>query len=291
MSMNKTYQVAGLRFGVSGEKVCKAAAFIEGFKPFECAGGEILFDFVEGSAVPELTNMQYTFSYEDVSGTFGQTKEGYILILKPEEEEAFYLWTEEGNKSVMMCGNWSVRLYRFAMWVGFGLKALDYDAIAIHSSCIVYKNGAVLFLGESGTGKSTHTRLWREYIAGAVLLNDDSPVIRVEEDGIWAYGSPWSGKTPCYKNERYMLSGCVRLSQAPYNSIKKLSVLQAYGAIHPSCPPEFAYDSELYDRVSGFIGKLLSKVPFYHLACLPDAEAARLSCSTVIGDAHENNGK
>ena len=168
---------------------------------------------------------------------------------------------------------------------------LPYQTVAIHSSCIVYKDKAVLFLGESGTGKSTHTRLWRENITGAVLLNDDSPIIRVEDGKVWAYGSPWSGKTPCYKQERYELVGCVRLSQAPYNQIKKLSVLQAYGAIHPSCPPDFAYDSVLYDYVSGFISNLLSKVPFYHLACLPDDEAARLSCSTVIGKAYEESAE
>ena len=55
------------------------------------------------------------------------------------------------------------------------------DTLAIHSSCIVYRDKAVLFLGESGTGKSTHTRLWRENIPEAVLLNDDSPMIRVED--------------------------------------------------------------------------------------------------------------
>ena len=175
-----------------------------------------------------------------------------------------------------------MRLYRFALWVGYGLMTLPYQTVAIHSSCIVCKDKAVLFLGESGTGKSTHTRLWREHIAGAVLLNDDSPMIRVEDGKIWAYGSPWSGKTPCYKAERYELAGCVRLSQAPYNRIKKLSVLQGYGAIHPSCPPAFAYDPVLYDYVSGFISNLLSKVPFYHLACLPDKEASLLSFKTIF---------
>ena len=137
-------------------------------------------------------------------------------------------------------------------------------------------------MGESGTGKSTHTRLWREHIEGTFLLNDDSPFLRVEEGKVWAYGSPWSGKTPCYKQERYELVGCVRLSQAPYNEIKKLSVLQAYGAIHPSCPPEFAYDASLYDPISNFIGQLLATVPLYHLACLPDKSASELSFSTIF---------
>ena len=280
--MKRTYRVAGHTFQVCGEQLCKAVERIEGFRPFECEGGEPLFEYREGGEAPVMKEVQYTFLYEDVTGTFGRWEKGFLLTLKPDREEAFHLWMEEGGMVVWLCGNWSVRLYRFALWVGYGLMTLSFDTVAIHSSCIVYKDKAILFLGESGTGKSTHTRLWREHIPGAVLLNDDSPMIRVEDGKVWAYGSPWSGKTPCYKQERYELAGCVRLSQAPYNRIQKLPVLHAYGAIHPSCPPEFAYDSVLYDGVSGFIGKLLSKVPFYHLACLPDAEAARLSCSTVM---------
>lgn len=283
MKMNKTYQVAGHCFRMCGEQLCKAVEQIIGFRPFECEEGEPLFEFTVGTEAPAMEKVQYTFSYEDVTGTFGRWEKGFLLTLKPEQEEVFYLWTEEGGKTVWLCGNWSLRLYRFALWVGYGLMTLLFDTVAIHSSCIVYKDKAILFLGESGTGKSTHTRLWREHIPGAVLLNDDSPMIRVEDGKVWAYGSPWSGKTPCYKQERYELAGCVRLSQAPYNRIQKLPVLHAYGAIHPSCPPEFAYDTVLYDGVSGFIGKLLSQVPFYHLACLPDAEAARLSCTTVTG--------
>lgn len=281
--MNRRYRVAGHTFEVCGEQLCKAVEQIVGFRPFACEDGEPLFEYREGKEVPVPEKVQYTFAYEDVTGTFGRWEKGFLLTLKPEQEEPFHLWTEEGGKTVWLCGNWSVRLYRFALWVGYGLMVLPFDTVAIHSSCIVYLDKAILFLGESGTGKSTHTRLWREHIPGAVLLNDDSPMIRVEDGKVWAYGSPWSGKTPCYKQERYELAGCVRLSQAPYNRIQKLPVLHAYGAIHPSCPPEFAYDSVLYDGVSGFIGKLLSQVPFYHLACLPDADAARLSCSTVTG--------
>ena len=287
MKTTRTYKVAGHCFRVSGEKACEAVERIGGFKPFLCSGGEPLFEYVECTDVPDMKDTQYTFSYEDVTGVFGRTKEGFLLQLKPDAEEPFHMWVNEGLPMVMLCGNWSLRLYRFALWVGFGLMTLTRDTIAIHSSCIIYRSKAYLFLGESGTGKSTHTRLWRENIEGAVLLNDDSPIIRIEDGKVWAYGSPWSGKTPCYKNERFELGGCVRLSQAPYNKIKRLSVLQAYGAIHPSCPPEFAYDAALYDKVSGFISKLLSAVPFYHLACLPDADAALLSCSNLQGIAYE----
>ena len=280
--------MAGHRFAVSGELLCEAVDKIAGFKPFRVEGErDVLFSFVEGGDVPCMATVQYEFIYEDVTGTFGRTAKGFMLMLKPAAEEAFYLWHTEGDSTVQLCGNWTMRLYRFALWVGYGIMVLPFDTVAIHSSSVVYKGKAVLFLGESGTGKSTHTRLWREYIPGAVLLNDDSPVLRAEDGKVWAYGSPWSGKTPCYKQERYELAGCTRLSQAPYNKMKKLTVLQAYGAIHPSCPPEFAYDGKLYDCISGFIDKLISNIACYHLACLPDKEAAELSCRTLFGEQDE----
>ena len=282
--MNRKYEMAGHLFEVSGEKLCEAVARIEGFRPFEVAEGEPVFHFQEGNVddVPEMTKVEYTLEYEGVKGTFGRTAEGFRLNLLPETEGAFDIWCREGETVVYLGGNWSMLLYRFALWVAYGLMTLQRDTLAVHSSCIVYQGKAVLFLGESGTGKSTHTRLWREHIEGAALLNDDSPMIRVEEGRVWAYGSAWSGKTPCYKQERYELAACVRLSQAPYNKIQKLSVLQAYGAIHPSCAPEFAYDDVLYNHVSRMIGQILSVVPCYHLACLPDREAALLSCHTLF---------
>lgn len=280
-----TYQVAGHCFDVSGERLCKAVEQINGFRPFQIADGETSFSFVEGRDVPEMESVQYSFTYEDVTGRFGSIDGGFMLILQPGNGDALYMWHFNGTSEVQMCGNHELRLYRFALWVGYGLMVLALDTVAIHSSCIVYQDNAVLFLGESGTGKSTHTRLWREHIDGAFLLNDDSPIIRIEGGKVWAYGSPWSGKTPCYRQERYELKGCVRLSQAPYNQIRRLSVLQSYGAIHPSCPPEFAYDNRLYDHISGFLDKLLADVPFYHLACLPDGDAVSLSCRTLFPDS------
>jgi hypothetical protein len=138
-----------------------------------------------------------------------------------------------------------------------------------------------MFLGESGTGKSTHTRLWRENIEGAELLNDDSPIIRIEDGEVVVYGSPWSGKTPCYKPLRVALGGVTRLSQAPLNRMRRLSRLEAMGALLPSCPPNFAYDEALTDRMCEVIGAIIRNVKVCHLECLPDGAAARLSFETL----------
>ena len=103
--MNKTYRVAGHTFQVFGEQLCKAVEQIVGFRPFECEEGEPLFEFVEGTEIPAMKETQYTFLFEDVTGTFGRTEEGYYLHLKPAEEEPFHLWTKEGHPQVMLFGN------------------------------------------------------------------------------------------------------------------------------------------------------------------------------------------
>ena len=272
--MNRVYEVAGHRFGVAGERLCRAVGSLDGFGPFAAEDGDVLFSFAEGTDVPGMEKALYELSYEDITGVFGRSARGFMMSLKPEKEESLTVWHDEGEKAVLLCGNLSGQLLRFAMWVGLGLMVLPYDTVAVHGSCVVHDGKAVLFLGESGTGKSTHTRLWVENIEGAFLLNDDSPFLRVEDGKVWAYGSPWSGKTPCYRQERYELKGCVRLAQAGANVIRRLGVLEAYGAIHPSCPPEFAYDEGLYDHVGRFIGKVITGVACCWLDCLPDREAA-----------------
>lgn len=302
--MNRHYRIGNHLFEVTGESLVRVIDRIEGFKYFisELPSGEgnaasslaPLPEFTfgegegEGHRLPAFSKKDYSFQYEEVTGTFGMSEDGYLLRLAPEKEQSLWLWTKgtpmqpDGDK-VYLYGSYSLSLLRFALWVGYGIMTARADTVAVHSSCIVYREKAVLFLGESGTGKSTHTRLWRENIPGCELLNDDSPVVRCEQGQIRVYGSPWSGKTPCYKAASYPLAGCVRLSQAPRNSIRRLDTLQAYAALHPSFPPEFAYDESLYDGVSTLLSMMLRSVPVYHLECLPDREAAELACRTLYG--------
>ena len=278
----KKYIIADHCFEVCSETLCTAISRISGFQPFEVTDGTPAFSFEIGEELPSEYNVQYSFTYEDILGEFGTTENGFFLKQTPANEDPLYLWTNEHNDVVFLAGNLSLRLVRFALWIGYGLKTAASGTIAIHSSCIVADGRAVIFLGESGTGKSTHTRLWRENIPGAFLLNDDSPIVRIIDGSVWVFGSPWSGKTPCYKQERYPLAACVRLSQAPYNAIHKLHVIKGYAALHPSCPPEFAYDERLYSHISSSLSSILKRIPVYHLECLPDADAAQLSFETVL---------
>lgn len=293
--MVKDYIIAEHRIRIEGEKLVDAVMSIDGFEPFEVeVCGEplarITSEGTESMLVPAMDKQLYSITTDDgVMDVFSRTKEGFRFDICSKKGSDIVLWgKQDGNLwnikgSALENGIELERLVRFTIWIAYGLSTSQLDTVAVHTSTITYRGKNVLFLGESGTGKSTHTRLWRENIEGATLLNDDSPILRIKENGeAWIYGSPWSGKTPCYKNESYPLAGCVRLSQAPYNKIEKLRVIQAYAAIHPSCPPDFAYDKYLYGGISKTISKLIAQVPFFHLACLPNAEAAQLSCQTIF---------
>lgn len=158
------------------------------------------------------------------------------------------------------------------------------DTLLIHSSTVVDSLGsAYAFLGKSGTGKSTHSRLWMENIPGTWLLNDDNPVVRVLPDGTARiYGSPWSGKTPCYKNMSAPLKAIVSLEQAPVNHIERLPLLQSYISFLPSCSC-IKWLPECEDGVSRTVEKTVGSVACYHLKCLPDADAA-LICNKEVSE-------
>lgn len=184
------------------------------------------------------------FPFDDAEADchFERTPRGYLFRMVPRNGDRPTLFFKAFNspdvQSDLLADGREPHqsLMRFGLWIMFGI-AISPEAIAIHSSTIECEGRAVLFLGESGTGKSTHTRLWQEHIPGARLLNDDSPIIRMYQGQATAFGSPWSGKTPCYRNISRPIAGIVRLSQAPANEITRLSILRAVGSLLPSCPP------------------------------------------------------
>lgn len=163
----------------------------------------------------------------------------------------------------------------------FSFAAAARNTLLIHASTIVYEGKAVMFLAESGTGKSTHTRLWCENINGAELLNDDAPALRIMDGRPIAYGTPWSGKLPCYKNEQYPLAACVRIRRAGNNEIHKQSAVTAFGALLPSTLPTLQQREDMLDAICDTLSATIAAAPVYILDCLPDADAARTSCRAI----------
>lgn len=173
-------------------------------------------------------------------------------------------------------------LLRFALWVAYSMAGLWRGAVPVHASTVVCRGRAILCLGESGTGKSTHTRLWLDHIPDTYLLNDDSPIVRVEGGETVVYGSPWSGKAPCFRIERVPVAALVRLEQRPENRIRRLGTIESFTALQPSCPPSLAKEEHTMDRLVDCIGRVIERTPVYRLGCLPDADAAHLCHDTVF---------
>ncbi|MEN5058202.1 hypothetical protein [Sphingobacterium kitahiroshimense] len=163
----------------------------------------------------------------------------------------------------------------------FGQAALLHDVIMIHGSVINRNGQGIAFLGKSGTGKSTHSRLWLKHIPDTSLLNDDNPAIRITEDGVIIYGTPWSGKTPCYKNEAIPLRAFVRLQQGPENIFEPLAGVKGFIAVLPSCTA-IRWNKDLFAMMNSTLEKVVSQVPVGFLKCLPDEAAAQLCHKNIF---------
>lgn len=164
----------------------------------------------------------------------------------------------------------------------FLLATACQDTVLTHASCVRHKGKAFLFLGKSGTGKSTHSRMWLNALQDVVLMNDDHPVVRVGEDGaVTAYGSPWSGKTRCYKNMQAPVGGIIRISQAPYNKARRLSPIESYASLMTSCSG-MTWEKMLADGRDRTIQAIIADVPCWVMECLPDEDAAKVCEKAVM---------
>ena len=152
--------------------------------------------------------------------------------------------------------------------------------LLMHASVVRYDGRANLFLGVSGTGKSTHSRLWLSNIEGCDLVNDDNPVLRIEDGNLYVYGTPWSGKTPCYRNLRVPVNSIVRIEQAPRNEIRPLKGLSAYASV-VAAASSIRWQRALMDSVAASVEKVIGLARCWTLHCLPDPDAAALCFSTV----------
>ena len=162
----------------------------------------------------------------------------------------------------------------------YAFAAADKYTLLVHASVIKNAGWGYLFLGRSGTGKSTHSSLWLKHMEGSELLNDDNPVVKIEEDGARVYGSPWSGKTPCYKNDSAPIGAFVQIKQMPENHIDREQPLQAFAILLPSMST-MKWDKRVYSGVCDSVGQLIKHTPLFTLGCRPDKEAAEVCYAEV----------
>ena len=194
----------------------------------------------------------------------------------------------QGNADFSSCRvslfgeTWVQRNYGLnnALMMAYAFAAAQTGTMLMHASVIRCEGKGYLMTAPSGTGKSTHTRLWYDNIPGCDLMNDDNPVVRIVDGQPVVYGSPWSGKTRCYRNIQAPIGGIVRIQQRPENTIRRLRPVEAFCNLLPAMS-NMKWDERVYNGVCDGVGELIRLVGMYELVCLPNAEAAILCHDTI----------
>ena len=179
--------------------------------------------------------------------------------------------------------NWSDSyLEELAVYRKIAEKIPEFDTFLFHGSAISVDGQAYLFTAKSGTGKSTHTKLWRELLGSrAVMVNDDKPLIRVGQSGVTVFGTPYNGKHRLGENISVPLKSVCILERSEKNHIRKISKAEAYPMLlqqvyRPSDSAALAKTLELIDKMTEYI-------TFWRLGCNMEISAAELAYHTMKG--------
>ena len=276
--------VFSLDMGTKGNLLCD----LRQYEPFVTDPTE--------DVVFSLQIVDVPFSTEGFRDEMHQEEEGQEIIAGhlPTGEHYFEFVLNGKRSAVLICSQ-DYRRARLsleeypqfgvnnALMVMYALATANKRTALFHSSVVSYQGRAYMFLGQSGTGKSTHSSLWLKYIEGTELVNDDNPVVRVlDNDEVWVYGSPWSGKTPCYRNVSYPVGAIVKLSQAPHNEIQRLKGVKAYAVVVPSISGK-RWDKQQAEGLHETENLIAQHAAVWHLDCLPDEAAAQLCRNYTVG--------
>lgn len=159
-----------------------------------------------------------------------------------------------------------------------------YNTILFHGSVLAIDGKGYLFTAPSGTGKSTHTRLWKEYFKDRVIVvNDDKPFLKIEGDEVFAYGTPWDGKHRLSSNIKVPLKGICILSQDKENWIKKIDSKSVYPYLYNQVY-HILNERENAIKTLQIFDKLLKIVPIYKMGCNISYDAVKTSYLGMIGE-------
>ncbi len=167
---------------------------------------------------------------------------------------------------------------RELMYTGrdFYTALLNFNGFMLHSSAVAVDGRAYLFSAPSGTGKSTHTEQWLKLFGErAQIINDDKPAIRIESDGIFVYGTPWSGKSDLNVNGRFEIGGICVLERAAENYIVPLDEGTAvFSILNQTIRPT---DPAAMSVLLSHLDKVIRAVPVWKMGCNISTEAAKIA--------------
>ena len=289
-----TFKVALHRLQILLPDGLEPSAVIPSFSPFVCEEeGEVLFTMsVRLGTAPDFTSMDEIGQFDCGGanhGVFRASDGSYgFEISLPDCEggdlSCCLLASADFCRCEAVLTGQSLRNHQFglnnALMMAFAFAAAEQDTLLVHASVIRNGGYGYLFTAPSGTGKSTHTHLWYKFIPGSDLMNDDNPVVRIIEGQSRIYGSPWSGKTPCYRNIWAPVGAITRIEQKPENTIRRMAPVEAFAMLLPAVS-SMKWDRRVYNGICRCISRLIGITPIYLFGCRPDEEAAHVSYDAI----------
>lgn len=281
------YSVAGHTFCIETPDAEATASLIHWYEPFRVNKPSS----ADNDLVVLRSNCQINFDTNQVPADKDEIN-GLSIEVYPQSDNStiIKLTHQDNNYFLHASADWSsintdltfikqdeIMIIKSFILVSYLTHYATKKTIKFHASVIEKDGKAILFLGTSGTGKSTHTRLWLKHVEGCSLLNDDEPIVRIEDDNtVRVYGAPWSGSTPCYRNESAQVVAFVRLFQHPTNEMTQCSNIHAFSHLLEASAT-LRHDKETKARIYDTIFSILEQIPVYELKNRPEEEAVRLS--------------
>ena len=293
--MTRYFKVAGHFFSLTMTETCSLWPRLTQYDPFAVdAQEDVLFGVTlsqEAFQRPESLELVYDPQTEP-GETLVRLSHGdgcWVFDMSPDKDipcRSHLLASEDFSSGTLYLDNRHVSDALFginnSLMLLFAFRSAPLNTLEMHASMVSNGGKAFLFLARSGTGKSTHSQLWLDHVPGTELMNDDNPVVRVLPDGtVMAYGSPWSGKTPCYRNVEAPVGAFVRIRRSPENRITPLGMLESYALLYSSSSG-FKADHAIADGLHATLEKIVTTTPSYVLDCRPDEEAARVCSSELL---------
>lgn len=167
-----------------------------------------------------------------------------------------------------------------AMMMAYAFASATRGTLLVHASLVRNNDKGYAFVAKSGTGKSTQTQNWLKVIPDCDLMNDDNPIIRMTEDKAYIYGSPWSGKTPCYRQVRAVLGAVTKIVRDPENYVTSLHPLIAFNTLLSSCSV-MKWDTNTYRGICDTVKKVVESVNIYALHCTAAPESAQVCYEAI----------
>lgn len=271
-----------------------SVSLIPSFQPFACkevADSDLFFQIDVDDNLRPVPKDQRSLIRDFDTGNgniivYQLTDGGYQYVIKDINGYSCALLIT--NKNFVHChcalnGNYDMRSFGLnsVLMLAFAFAGASRSVLLIHASLVRHRGWGYPFIAKSGTGKSTQVSSWLRYIPNCDLMNDDNPILRILDDGKpYIFGSPWSGKTPCYRNVMAPLGAVTRIDRADKNWVERLNPVEAFTSFLPSCS-SMKWDIDIYRKICDTVTRVVETVPIYTLHCLPDKEAAMV-CNRAI---------